>query len=255
MIFYDCLNGRGEKVMRERRSKRRCRNRGTILGGAGILIAIMALSCLSNFARAHYIAYEDFENPPNGWAQAKNGGSSFQSSSFGGFEYQMWSGSKVAYLKFTSGGADGQDYGNIWYYKNFSSIKRFNEISLYYVVSLAYHNSYMPQYEAMKAMLQFQIIYNNGETITYSYLLATWKGAGHGLNSWPNPGPRECLVYGGTPTVGVTAHPYLHPNSDFPNSPPNWNNVNYVRLYMWLYASGTYGDQFRIDFDNIALSD
>ena len=109
------------------------------------------------------------------------------------------------------------------------------------------HNHHRP--DRMQSGIKMRLYDSDGVNYaTYSYILTGWYGS---QDNWTDYDPSWIVVYG-KPTMGTWINPVLHPSTDWNI---NWTACDKVRFELYVYASATYGDEFRVYYDDFTYDD
>lgn len=185
--------------------------------------------------------YEVVDAWPGTWSSS-NGDYSWLFNTYSTTYY--YSSSHSISLGFSNGPVN-YDTGTVTRYMDFST-GYVDTVSLWMYVSAYQHNG--GSWDTMDSGVRIRLYdSSNNNYATYTYWLACWYHSTDDKD--PSTSPNTVKVYS-KPTLNTWLNPVLHPNIDFNI---NWNGCTKVRIELYSYGSGAYGDNFRMYLDNMVL--
>ena len=145
-----------------------------------------------------------------------------------------------------SNGVSGQDDCSAIMYKDYQT-NPLATLSVRMYLDTYSHNYNRP--DRLQSGIRMHLYDANGiNYATYSYCLAGWFGSN---DNWTGYDPNLIVVYG-KPTMGTWINPILHPATDWAI---NWTACDKVRFELYFDAQGTYGDEFKVYYDDFTYDD
>ncbi len=165
---------------------------------------------------------------------------------FGGYSTAQYTSPYHSLYVYIAGGAMSYDWGSVVNGKNFTG-SRVTDLRTSYYIDSEYSDG--STWDSMDAGVRMRLYDASGNNYaTYEYWLASWY---HGAYSRTPPWNAR-LVNQGIPPMNGWLVLDVNPNNDWTNI--SWSNAATVRIELFVSAAGTYGDTFRMYFDDVGVN-